>query len=99
MAAVLYAGADCLKLLLARGADVNARAGPYRRSALMTAVASEQAGAATVKLLLEKGADPNAEDLDGERPLDWALYRNDRSKIEALEQFGARRGHGPRQKA
>jgi ankyrin repeat protein len=80
------------------GADVNARAGPYRRSALMTAVASEQAGAATVKLLLEKGADPNAEDLDGERPLDWALYRADQEKIAVLEQAGATRGRGPRQK-
>ncbi len=81
-----------------RGADVNARAGPYNRTALMTATASEQSGAAIVKLLLEKGADPNAEDTDGERPLDWALYRADRDKIAALEQFGATRGHGPRQK-
>jgi ankyrin repeat protein len=80
------------------GADVNARAGPYKRTALMTAAASEQAGAPTVKLLLEKGADPNAEDMEGERPLDWALYRDDRGKIEALQQFGATRGHGPRQK-
>src|ERR1700733_12074031 len=81
-----------------RGADVNARAAPYNRTALMTATASEQAGAGTVKLLLEKGADPNAEDIEGERPLDWALYRADRDKIAALEQFGATRGHGPRQK-
>ena len=80
------------------GADVNARAGPYKRTALMTAAASEEAGAATVKLLLERGADPNAEDADGERPLDWALYRADRGKIEALEKFGATRGFGPRQK-
>ena len=81
-----------------RGADVNARAAPYNRTALMTATASEQSGAAIVKLLLEKGADPNAEDIDGERPLDWALYRADRDKIAVLEQFGATRGHGPRQK-
>jgi ankyrin repeat protein len=81
-----------------RGADVNARAAPYNRTALMTATASEQAGASTVKLLLEKGADPNAEDIDGERPLDWAMYRADRDKIAALEQFGATRGHGPRQR-
>jgi len=81
-----------------RGADVNARAGPYNRTALMTATASEQSGAALVKMLLEKGADPNAEDIDGERPLDWAVYRADREKIAVLEQFGATRGHGPRQK-
>jgi ankyrin repeat protein len=80
------------------GADVNARMGNYKRTALMTAATSEHAGVATIKLLLEKGADPNTEDVDGERPLDWAVYRNDRSKIEALEQFGAKRGHGPRQK-
>src|SRR5579871_416130 len=82
---------------IASGADVNARAGPYRRTALMTAAASEQADVATVKLLLEKGADPNAEDIDGERPLDWAFYRSDQGKIAALQQFGATRGHGPRQ--
>ena len=81
-----------------RGADVNAATGPYNRTALMTATASEQASAATVKLLLERGANPNAEDIDGERPLDWAMYRADRDKITALEQFGATRGHGPRQK-
>ena len=80
------------------GADVNARAAPYNRTALMTATASEQSGAALVKLLLEKGADPNAEDIEGERPLDWAIYRADRDKIAVLEKFGATRGHGPRQK-
>ncbi len=80
------------------GADVNARAGPYRRTALMTAAASEQSSAATLKLLLEKGAEPNAEDADAERPLDWARYRADSAKIAVLEQFGATSGRGLRQK-
>lgn len=86
-----------IKSWIELGADVNARAGPYRRTALITAAASEQAEAAMLQLLLEKGADPNAEDLDGERPLDWAWYRADRNKIETLERYGATRGHGPRQ--
>ena len=90
--------AELIEKWIERGADVNAQAGPYKRTALMTAAASEQAQAATVKLLLEKGADPNAEDIDGERPLDWAVYRADREKIAVLEKFGAMRGHGPRQK-
>src|SRR5262249_23295846 len=79
------------------GANVNVRFTSYNRTPLMTAVASEQASAAIVKLLLENGADPNAEDTEGERPLDWAKYRADQSKIEVLSQFGAKPGHGPRQ--
>ena len=47
-----------LEAWIERGADVNATAGPYKRTALMTAASSEQASAATVKLLLERGADP-----------------------------------------
>jgi hypothetical protein len=79
------------------GADVNAKTGPYGRTALMTAASSEQASPATLKMLLEKGADPNAEDSEGERPLDWAMYRGDQGRIDVLEQYGAKRGKGPRQ--
>ncbi|MEQ1886745.1 MAG: ankyrin repeat domain-containing protein [Bryobacteraceae bacterium] len=81
-----------------RGADVNFAEGNYKRTALMIAASSEQSTAAMLQMLLEKGADPNAEDSDGERPLDWAIYRNDKEKIAVLEKFGAKRGHGPRQK-
>jgi len=86
-----------LETWIALGADVNARAAPYRRSPLMTAAASEQSSPATLRLLLEKGADPNAEDTDGERPLDWATYRADQGRIDVLRQYGATPGHGPRQ--
>ncbi len=86
-----------LEKWIALGADVNARSAPYQRSPLMTAAASEQSSPATLKLLLEKGADPNAEDIEGERPLDWATYRADQDRIEVLRQYGAKPGHGPRQ--
>ena len=33
---------------------------------------------------------------EGETPLDWAVYKGDRAKIQALEQRGATRGNGPR---
>lgn len=64
-----------LEKWIAAGADVNAHTGPYGRTPLMTASASEQATPAALQMLLEKGADPNAEDSEGERPLDWATYR------------------------
>src|SRR6187200_737095 len=79
------------------GADVNASLPQqYARTPLMNAVTSESEGADTLKLLLEKGADPNAEMTEGERPLDWAIYKGDRAKIQLLEQYGAMRGRGPR---
>ena len=62
----------------------------------MNAVASEAEGADTVKLLLDRGADPNARMTEGETPLDWAIYKGDRAKIQVLEQHGATRGNGPR---
>jgi len=82
------------------GADINAsNAAQYGRTALLTAVASEAAGPETLKLLLDRGADPNIAMAEGETPLDWAIYKGDRAKIELLEQRGAKRGTGPRREA
>src|SRR5215467_4779238 len=80
------------------GADVNA-SNPafYARTALLTAVTSEDGSPETVKLLLEHGANPNARMTEGESPLDWAIYKGDRAKIEILQQHHATRGNGPRQ--
>jgi hypothetical protein len=50
-----------------------------------------------VELLLRQGADPNAATTERESPLDWALYKGDRTKVEILERHGAKRGNGPRQ--
>jgi N-acyl-D-amino-acid deacylase len=82
---------------IAMGADVNATYRGYNRTALITAAASEAAGPATLQLLLEKGANVNAEDTDGERALDWAMYRRDQARIDVLERHGAKPGSGPRQ--
>ena len=78
------------------GAEVNAIIPGLKWTPLMMAAASEQTPIATLKLLLDKGADPNAEDAQGERPLDWATYRNDPKRVEMLKQFGAKPGNGPR---
>ena len=78
------------------GADVNARVTGFDRTPLITAASSEGTRPEALQLLLDKGADPNAEDADGERALDWAIYRQDQGKIKVLEQHGAKRGSGPR---
>lgn len=79
------------------GADVNAtNAAQYGRTPLLTAVTSEAEGADTLKLLLERGANPNVRTTEGETPLDWAMYKGDRAKIQVLEAHGAMRGNGPR---
>jgi ankyrin repeat protein len=78
------------------GADVNARSASYGSTPLMKAASSELAGAQTLQLLLESGANANAETTEGERALDWAIYRGDLAKKAVLEKFGATRGNGPR---
>ncbi len=88
---------DVVARLIEAGADVNAsNAAQYGRTPLLTAVTSEAEGADTLKLLLDHGADPNARTTEGESPLDWAIYKGDRAKIQVLEQYGATRGTGPR---
>ena len=57
MAATLFAGADCVRLLLERGADPNAR-NAAGATALMWAAANSQGPMA--RLLLESGAKVDA---------------------------------------
>ena len=95
--AAMWQPASVVAKWIELGADVNASfAAQYARTPLMNAVTSEAEGAETLKLLLEKGANPNAEMTEGERPLDWAIYKGDRAKVQVLEQYGAMRGRGPR---
>jgi ankyrin repeat protein len=93
-----WQSADLVERWIGRGADVNARDAVYGRTPLHTAASSELAGAETLRLLLERGADPNVETTEGERPLDWAVYSADQSKITVLEKYGATRGQGPRRR-
>lgn len=88
---------DLIARLIEAGADVNARSASYGSTPLMKAASSELAGAQTLQLLLENGANANAESTEGEKPLDWAIYRGDLAKKAVLEKFGATRGKGPRQ--
>src|SRR5262245_23033273 len=96
-AATMWQPTSLVARWIEAGGDVNSNlAAQYSRTPLMNAVTSEAEGVETVKLLLDKGANPNAETTEGERPLDWAMYKGDRAKIEVLEKYGAMRGRGPR---
>ena len=88
---------DLIARWIKAGADVNARSASYGSTPLMKAASSELADARTLQLLLQSGANANAESTEGERALDWALYRGDLAKKIVLEKFGATRGKGPRQ--
>lgn len=75
-----------IKLLVAHGADLNAR--DSMGSTPLTSAAGAR-DSATVKLLLDLGADANARNGDGLTPLMEAAYRNHVPSVEALLQHGA----------
>ena len=83
------------KLLIERGADVNAKRG-YGETALF--YAARWNAPEVARLLIERGADPNAEHLDasglwfsfdGLTPLHWAAKANSRDVAELLIDHGA----------
>ena len=85
-----------LDSILAAGAEVNASIPALKSTPLLMAPAAERTRLDALRWLLDKGADPNPEGIDGDRALDWALYRADKSRMELLRQFGAKRGAGTR---
>jgi ankyrin repeat protein len=84
MYAALYAGPDCLKLLIDHGAPVNA-VNRYGATALMWAASQS----ANVKLLVERGAQVNARASDGVTPLVAAARFNNAEAMRILLAAGA----------
>ena len=87
-AAANAGSAALLKLLLDKGAPIEARDMFGGATALTMAVISEREALQKVQLLLDRGADVNAKTDLGDTALDYARRRNDRSLIDLLE-----RGH------
>jgi uncharacterized protein len=85
-----------LDRVLAAGAEVNASIPALKSTPLLMATAAERTRLDALRWLLDKGADPNAEGIDGDRALDWAVYRADKSRMELLRRFGAKAGAGTR---
>ena len=78
--------ADCLKLLMAAGADVNVQGGPFNHNALLGAATTPSKE--TVQLLLAK-ANVNATDWNGGTALDWAARRGETEIVKMLREAGA----------
>jgi ankyrin repeat protein len=79
--------ADCLRLLMAAGADVNVQGGPYNHTALLGAATTPSKE--TVHFLLAR-ANVNATDWSGNTPLDWAARRGETDIVKMLREAGAR---------
>ena len=79
---------DCLCLLIAAGANVNA-ADSDGIGVLQTAL-SAGLDVESVRLLLEGGANPDACDVDGDTPRNWVSEEGDKEMVDLLGSFPAR---------
>ena len=83
------ADARSVKLLLDRGADINAR-DAEGRTAPMIAASFEPVAVDTVKLLIDRGADVNATSAKGQTALDFAKRHGDTPLADLLIKAGAK---------
>ena len=79
---------ESARVLLERGADLNAR-GQHNVTPLMMAAAATRPDPAMVRLFLDRGADISARDAAGRSALDWALLQGDTPVALILRQGGA----------
>jgi hypothetical protein len=86
--AVVRQDLELVRLMAARGADLNAR-DRSGATALMWAAFNEIGDATLVQELLNRGADPAATNKAGETALDWAARRGTTAAVTALRKAGA----------
>ncbi len=76
-----------VRLLVERGADLNAK-GQHEVTPLMMAAAAPRPDPALVRLLIERGANLEVRDQAGRTALDWALTQGDTAVARVLREAG-----------
>jgi len=74
---------DCIKLLVEKGANINAKDADGI-GILQTALSAEL-DVDFVRLLLEAGANPDVQDIDGDSPRMWVEESGDKALMELFE--------------
>jgi len=87
LSAVQSRNAEAVDVLLARGADVNAR--DAQQGTALQRAAGSFGNQAMVEALIKAGADVNAADKNGQTPLMWAARWGDSGRVQALVDGGA----------
>ena len=85
--AVYYKRPDIIRLLVARGADVNGKT--ERGTTPLHYACKHDRPAAVAQVLIESGADVNARDLVRRTPLHWAAQVNAEALVVLLADHGA----------
>jgi ankyrin repeat protein len=88
MFAVALPDPDAAALLIAAGADVNAR-DAAGRSVLINTVLTAADRTANVRLLMQARADLNAKDNDNRTALAWAIRKGQTAIAQLLKKSGA----------
>ena len=88
LSAVQSRNAAAVDVLLAKGADVNAR--DAQEGTALQRAAGSFGNQAMVEALLKAGADVNAADKNGQTPLMWAARWGDSGRVQALVDGGAK---------
>ena len=79
---------DCIKLLVEKGANINAKDSDGI-GILQTALSAEL-DVDFVRLLLEAGANPDAQDIDGDSPRMWVEESGDKALMELFDSIPER---------
>lgn len=91
-----FGDSEWVKMLIARGADVNAKDSDGD-TVLMLAASSDTLPLETIKTLLERGADVNARNVKGETALDIARRRGASPVVALLVKAGAKESNASAQ--